>query len=400
MPFTINMSEAVTVTGTPRIAIDVGGTTRYATYTSGSGTAALTFTYTVQAGDEDSNGITLSSPIDLNGGTIKDLANNDASLSFTVPNTSGIIITSAVPTGYTVAFTADTVTNVNKTALAFTLTSPTLNRTYNYSITSSGGGTPVTGTGVNTVSPQTVSGIDVTSLPDGILTLSLTLGTGAAQGAAVTDTIPMAVLNGNLVGHWTFDTNDVSGGTAFDRSGQNRNGTIAGGAGTTTGMTGTALNFDGTNDLVSVTGLSVDATTAGAKTTVSFWMQWAGVNTRMPMSWGSFNYDLFFHSGGFGFNTYNSDVYGIPNAGMSGSWFHVVAEFNNGPATASRLWLNGVAQTISQQVGTSLSKNVATSMAIGGGGEANYFFSSKIDDFRVYNTTLTPSQISSLYNNH
>ncbi len=79
------------MTGTPRIALDVGGTTRYATYASGSGTSTLTFTYATQAGDLDLDGITVSSPIDLNGGTIKDLAGNDLTvLSFTPPNTTGI----------------------------------------------------------------------------------------------------------------------------------------------------------------------------------------------------------------------------------------------------------------------------------------------------------------------
>ncbi len=91
IPLTVNLSEAVTVTGTPRVAVDVGGQTRYATYSAGTGTTALTFTLTPQAGDVDLDGIAVSSPIDLNGGTIKDLAgNNLAALTFTPPNTSGI----------------------------------------------------------------------------------------------------------------------------------------------------------------------------------------------------------------------------------------------------------------------------------------------------------------------
>jgi len=92
VPFTVNMSEAVTVTGTPRIAVDVGGVTRYATYASGTGTSALTFNYAMVAGDIDLDGVTLTSPIDLNGGTLKDLNGNDAALTFTVPNTSNVKI--------------------------------------------------------------------------------------------------------------------------------------------------------------------------------------------------------------------------------------------------------------------------------------------------------------------
>ena len=86
----MNLSESVNVTGTPRIAVDVGGTTRYATYTSGTGTNALTFTLAPQAGDVDLDGVTVSSPIQLNGGTIKDSKGNDATLTFTPPNTANV----------------------------------------------------------------------------------------------------------------------------------------------------------------------------------------------------------------------------------------------------------------------------------------------------------------------
>ena len=65
------------VTGTPRIALTVGNTTVYATYASGSGTSALEFTYIVQSGDFDSDGVTVGS-LSLNGGTISDAAGNAA----------------------------------------------------------------------------------------------------------------------------------------------------------------------------------------------------------------------------------------------------------------------------------------------------------------------------------
>ena len=42
------MSEAVTVAGTPTLSLNDGGT---ATYIGGSGTSALTFSYTVSASD-------------------------------------------------------------------------------------------------------------------------------------------------------------------------------------------------------------------------------------------------------------------------------------------------------------------------------------------------------------
>ena len=48
-----------TAGGTPRIAVTVGSTGRFADFIGGSGTTALTFRYTVPSGDEDLDGIAL-----------------------------------------------------------------------------------------------------------------------------------------------------------------------------------------------------------------------------------------------------------------------------------------------------------------------------------------------------
>jgi hypothetical protein len=52
----------------------------------------------VQSGDLDSDGIAVASPIDLNGGTITDVPGNDAVLSFTPPDTSGVLVDGVAPT--------------------------------------------------------------------------------------------------------------------------------------------------------------------------------------------------------------------------------------------------------------------------------------------------------------
>lgn len=75
-------NDSVNVTGTPRLALDIGGSTVYAEYISGSGTLAHIYRYTVQSSDTDLDGITISSPMELNGGSNKDSAGNDASLTF------------------------------------------------------------------------------------------------------------------------------------------------------------------------------------------------------------------------------------------------------------------------------------------------------------------------------
>jgi hypothetical protein len=83
---TITFSEAVLVTGTPRLQLETGAIDRYATYSSGSGTNTLSFSYTVQVGDSSADLDLLSAnALSLNGGTIRDAAGNNALLTLAAP---------------------------------------------------------------------------------------------------------------------------------------------------------------------------------------------------------------------------------------------------------------------------------------------------------------------------
>jgi hypothetical protein len=68
IPITITFDTSVTVTGSPLLALNSGGT---ASYTSGSGSNTLTFTYVVAAGQSSSLlSFSTTSSLTLNGGTI------------------------------------------------------------------------------------------------------------------------------------------------------------------------------------------------------------------------------------------------------------------------------------------------------------------------------------------
>ncbi|MDR6982156.1 hypothetical protein J2X32_000764 [Rheinheimera pacifica] len=96
LDFTVNTNENIVLDtngGTPRIALTVGVTTRYAIYLSGSGTSAVVFRYTVQSGDLDANGITVAGVIDANGGTLKDSAGNNMNLVLNnVGSTAAVLV--------------------------------------------------------------------------------------------------------------------------------------------------------------------------------------------------------------------------------------------------------------------------------------------------------------------
>ena len=78
---TVKMDEATLVSGTPQLALDIGTTTVQANYVAGSGSKVLTFQYTIQSGQADTNGISIAAnQITLNSGTMKDGNGNNATL--------------------------------------------------------------------------------------------------------------------------------------------------------------------------------------------------------------------------------------------------------------------------------------------------------------------------------
>lgn len=99
----VTFNENVTVTGTPQLALNSGGT---ASYASGSGTNTLTFTYTVAGGQNSALlDYTSTSALTLNGGTINDPTATPAVLTLAAPGAAGslsanktIVIDTVAPT--------------------------------------------------------------------------------------------------------------------------------------------------------------------------------------------------------------------------------------------------------------------------------------------------------------
>jgi hypothetical protein len=162
LTFTVNFNEAVTVTGTPILPLTIGSTPVNATYVSGSGTPALTFTYTVALGNIDLDGIAIGGA--LSGGTIKDAAGNNAVLTLPVVNTSGIRVNAPI-----------TITNI---------TSPHPNGTYTTGTT-----IPIT---LTFAQPVTLTGNLILTLNSGA-TLTVT----SFSGTATTVNYPIAAGQGS-----------------------------------------------------------------------------------------------------------------------------------------------------------------------------------------------------------
>jgi hypothetical protein len=113
--FTVAFSESVTVTGAPRLTLTVGSSTEYANFLSMSDSRTALFRYTVASDpvEFDTDGISLSTSLDLNSGTIRDLATNTLSnTSLSAPTLTSVLVAQppAAPTIDSITATSGTLT--------------------------------------------------------------------------------------------------------------------------------------------------------------------------------------------------------------------------------------------------------------------------------------------------
>ena len=145
-----------------------------------------------------------------------------------------------------------------------------------------------------------------------------------------------------------------------------------------------------------VTGLPV-STTAGAQTTVAFWMYWNGTDQVAAVGWN--RYVLGMASGYIGFNSDNNDLYGTSASGLANGWHHVVAVFTNGGMAGNKLYIDGVSKPLGQITGSTVVGNAvaSTTLTIGGYGNGTGFrFNGRLDEVVVYNGAVDAATVNEI----
>ncbi|WP_279387970.1 choice-of-anchor U domain-containing protein [Thiobaca trueperi] len=100
LDFIVTFSEAVTISGTPSIALtlDTGGTVQANLNGTVTNSTTGTFRHTVIAGNLDLNGIGVATAITPNSATIRDAASNAmTNFAFTPPTTTGVLVDGVRP---------------------------------------------------------------------------------------------------------------------------------------------------------------------------------------------------------------------------------------------------------------------------------------------------------------
>jgi hypothetical protein len=141
-----------------------------------------------------------------------------------------------------------------------------------------------------------------------------------------------------------------------------------------------------------------------SKITVEMWArvyQFAG-----GMLFGFNLHDVWTSGGRLGFNTAQSDVYGISadrvNAlALTNRWAHYVFVMNAGDYAANKIYIDSISQSLSQQAGTQAPSLTNFNNGVGriGGWRANNEYSQWMDlaIFKIWNRELSPQEIEATY---
>jgi uncharacterized protein (DUF2141 family) len=176
--FLVSFDQPVTVStagGTPVMILTIGSTPRGVAYFSGSNTNTLTFRYLVQAGDLDTNGVTLGGSIAANNGTLRNATGTDAVLALNnVAALTGVLVDGVVPTA-TVTTTATNPSSTSLLPITITFSEPVTGLTAAGITVSNGTKGTLSGSG-------TTYTLNVTATANGPVTVQVSAG--AAQDAA------------------------------------------------------------------------------------------------------------------------------------------------------------------------------------------------------------------------
>ncbi len=200
-----------------------------------------------------------------------------------------------------------------------------------------------------------------------------------------------------LIGRWGLD--EATGTVAYDMSGNGNDGVLTNNPtrATSTCWVGYCLDLNGTNNYVYVTNGGIFDL---AKFSWTVWIKpsWVSgvpsynpavvalrniLNTRMSMHIRSNYSNLDLWNG--------SSLQSFPYTFQPDDWYHIVFTYNSGVAT---IYINGVA------IGSNSFTQGSTTLLplyIGSSDGTAEYFNGSIDDVRIYNRTLTATEVKNLY---
>ncbi len=215
---------------------------------------------------------------------------------------------------------------------------------------------------------------------------------GVLQKGSYLDATPGTRDNG-LVGYWAFE--EGSGSTAYDTSGGGSNGTWSGSGGrySSSAKVGNYTSvFNGTDDYVAVSNESTFDFTDSF--TFCAWVKWSVVTGSDILFQKGASYKLDIGaSDRLRFTTDSILDYQSTFAPSTGTWYHVCTVFDDSYDLS--LYVNGGLSYFG--AGSSPPNLSGNSLSLGFRSAATYF-TGFMDDTRIYNRSLSISEVEAIYN--
>ena len=190
------------------------------------------------------------------------------------------------------------------------------------------------------------------------------------------------------------DRNSYTSGSATwqDLSGNGNSGSLTNGP-TFNGANGGSIQFDGSNDYISMRNFIGNVTTftvchwinlSSNQTTRTIFSNYTGNGWVTGISDGATNVIKFYLGGATLYATYPLVI---------NTWYHVCVTYNNGNPS---IYINGILNNTT--AGTISFSSLATNNDIGRLGDGRQYFNGKISNIQVYNRALSAAEVLQNYN--
>ena len=219
--------------------------------------------------------------------------------------------------------------------------------------------------------------------------------------------------NLGLVGYWTFDGKDTiwtsdTTATTLDKSGNGTTGTLTNMIRTinpAVGKIGQGLGFDGVNDYVNIP----SAPSLNAPYTISLWFYPRVFGVQQGLVDFAYNTSnspsLYLHANNrldmeafntVGFRSFSNKVFTTADLNK---WWHVVAIVSSSTdPTQWKFYINGIDNGLDSSDSYGSYRAPSTAWALGSIYNNAHFFNGFMDDVRIYNRSLTQTDVTQLYN--
>src|SRR4051812_11418052 len=185
------------------------------------------------------------------------------------------------------------------------------------------------------------------------------------------------------------DTGDLT--VAGDTTTFGNTGTVVGGAARAAGKVGSAISFDGSNDMVTIPDAGPISLASGM--TLEAWVNPTTTNgyrtVLMKGRKADLSYAMYVDSANVSSENQTSTA-AVSSLPPTGTWTHMAATYDG---TTLRLYIDGVQVSTANRPGPLTPGDGP--LTIGGNGVWGERFSGKIDEVRVYDRPLTATQIQS-----